>query len=149
MQWPGQRPVPLRRRASLLQVVGTDVHRVPFGHISIAILGHVGDHLQAGLGRADIGAAAEVFLDQIVLHGALQAAHVSTLFLGHCYIERQQPGRGGVDGHRGVHLVQRDLVKQGAHITQMTDRHPNLAHFTACQGVIAVVTSLGRQIKGD
>ncbi len=66
-----------RRRACLLQVVGTDVHRVPFRQVLAGIGGDIGDHPQAGRGRADIGAARQVFLDDVVLHGALQRGDTS------------------------------------------------------------------------
>ena len=74
---------------------------------------------RTGFGRADIGAARQVFLDDVVLHGALQGGDVGALFFGHGDIERQQPGRGGVDRHRGVHLFQRDIREQRAHVAQM------------------------------
>ena len=37
-------------RAGLLQVVGTHVHRVPFGQVFARVGGHIGDHAQEGSG---------------------------------------------------------------------------------------------------
>ena len=99
----------LRRRAGLLQMVGTHVHRVPFRQVLAGIGGDVGDHPQRRFRRADIGAAREVFLDEVVLHRALELGDIRALFLGHRDIEREQPGGGRVDRHRGVHLLERDL----------------------------------------
>ncbi len=48
----------LGRRPGLLQVVGADVHRVPFRQVRLRVGRDVGDHPQRGLGRADVGAAA-------------------------------------------------------------------------------------------
>ncbi len=132
----------LGRGSCLLQVVGTDVHRVPFWHVRIAILGHIRDHFQRGFGRADIGATAQVFLDQVVLDCALQGRDIGTLFFGHSDIKRQQPWRCRIDGHRGVHLIQRDVLKQRAHIAQMGHWNANLANLTARQHMIAVISRL-------
>ncbi len=78
----------------------------------------------------------------------MQLGDIGALFLGHGDIERQQPGRRGVDRHRGVHLLQRDLVEQRAHVAQMADRHADLADLAARQNVIAVIAGLRGQIEG-
>src|SRR5262249_22412643 len=64
-------------------------------------------------------------------------------------IEREQPGGRRVDGHRGVHLAERDLVEERAHVAQVGDRHADLADLALGERVIAVVAGLGRQIEGD
>ena len=139
----------LRRRAGLLQVVGADVHRVPLRHRPVAVFGDVGDQLQARLRREDVGAAAEILLDDVVLHRALQLARVRALLLGDRDVERQQPGGGGVDRHRGVHRLERDAVEQRPHVADVADRHPDLADLAPRQRVVAVVAGLGRQVEGD
>ena len=139
----------LRRRAGLLQVVGTDVHRVPFRQVFARIGGHIRNHPQAGARRADIGAAREVFLDDVVLHRALQLGDIRALFLGHGDIERQQPRGRGVDRHGGVHLFERDVVKEHPHVAQMADRNADLADLALRQFVIAVIAGLGGQVEGD
>ena len=137
------------RRACFLQVVRTDVHRVPLGDVGVAIFGHIRDHLEARLGRAHICAARQIFLDQIILNRALQARHIRALFFGNRNIERQQPRRCRVDGHRCVHLFQRDLVKERSHIAQMRNRHADFAYFPARQNVVAVVPRLRWKIEGN
>ena len=131
-----------RRRACLLQVVGTRVHRVPFRDVGVAILGHVPDHLERRFRRADIRAARQIFLDQIVLDGALQLRHIRALFFGHGDVERQEPWGGRVDCHRRVHLFERDLVKQGAHVAQMRNRDADFANLAARKHMIAVISGL-------
>ena len=71
------------------------------------------------------------------------------LLVGDRDVEREQPRRGGVDGHRGVHLDDRDVVEQRAHVAEMGDRHADLADLAAREHVVAVVAGLGRQIEGD
>ena len=39
-------------------------------------------------------------------------------------IERQQDGRGAVDGETGADLVERDAVEQDLGVGQGVDRHP-------------------------
>ena len=74
---------------------------------------------------------------------------VDALLVGERDIERQQPGGGGVDGHRGVHLAERDAVEQRAHVAEMGDRHADLADLAAGERIVGVVAGLGRQVEGD
>jgi hypothetical protein len=103
----------------------------------------------AGFWRADISAAREVFLDDVVLHRALKGRDVGPLFLGHGYVEGQQPRGGSVDRHGRVHLIQRDLIEQCAHIAQMRHGDAHLAHFAAREFMVAVIAGLGGQVEGD
>ena len=139
----------LGRRAGLLQVVAADVHRVPLRHRAVAVLGDVGDELQRGLGREDVGAAGEVFLDDVVLDGALELGEVGALLLGGGDVEGEEPGGGGVDRHRGVHRLERDAVEEGAHVAEVGDGDADLADLAAGEGVVAVVAGLGGQVEGD
>ena len=139
----------LRRRPGLLQVVGADVHRVPLRDGAVAVLGDVGDQLQRRRRGEDVGAARQVFLDDVVLDGALQLRDVGALLFGGGDVERQQPGGGGVDRHRGVHRLERDAVEERAHVAEVADRHADLADLAAGERVVAVVAGLGRQVEGD
>ena len=91
----------------------------------------------------------EIFLDDVVLGGAGELRARDALLVGKRGIERQQPGGGGVDGHRRVHLAERDAVEQRAHVAKMRDRHADLADLAAGERMIRIVTGLGRQIEGD
>ena len=44
------------------------------------------------------------------------------VLLGDRHVEREQPGRRGVDRHRRVHLVERDAVEQRVHVPLVGDR---------------------------
>ena len=138
----------LGRRPRLLQVIGTHVHRVPFRQVLLRISGHIGDHAKRGLRRRDIGPAREVFLDDVVLHGALQGRDIRPLFLGHRDIKRQKPRGCGVNGHRGVHLLKRDILEQGAHVAQVADRDADLANLALREFVVRIIARLCGQIKG-
>ncbi len=111
----------------------------------------VGDQAHARAGREGVGAAAQVLLEDVVLGGALQLGLVRgwVLVLGGHDVERQQPGGGGVDRHRGVHLVQRDAVQQRAHVALVGDRDADLADLAARQHVVGVIARLGGEIEGD
>ena len=63
------------------------------------------DQPQRRLGREHVGAARQVFLDDVVLDGARELGPVRALLVGDRDVKRQQPRRRGIDGHRGVHLV--------------------------------------------
>ena len=71
------------------------------------------------------------------------------LLVGERDVEREQPGGGRVDGHRRVHLDERDAVEQRAHVAEMGDRHADLADFAFGERVVAVVAGLCRQVEGD
>jgi hypothetical protein len=64
-------------------------------------------------------------------------------------VEPQQPGGGGVDRHRRVHVVERYLVEQGLHVAAVSDRDADLADLAAGEDVIGVIAGLGRQVEGD
>ena len=139
----------LRRRTRLLQMVGADVHRVELRRLAIAPDNHVRDQPQARPRRKDVGPPGQVFLDQVVLGGALQDLGVRPLLFRQGHIERQQPGRRGIDGHGGVHPRQGDLVEQGPHVPQMADGHADLADLPPGEDMVGVVAGLGRQVEGD
>ena len=134
-------------RAGLLQVVRADIDRVPLGQVPVAIFSDITDQFQAWRGRKDIGAARKILLDDIVLHRAPERGNIRPLLLGYRDIKRELPGGGGVDGHRGVHPRQRNILKQAPHIAQVANRHANLANLAVRQNVIAVIAGLGGQIK--
>ena len=77
----------------------------------------------------------------------MQLVAGGALLVGERDVERQQPGGGGVDGHRGVHRGERYLLEQTAHVAEMTDRHADLAHLAAGEGMVTVVAGLRRQIE--
>ena len=133
--------------ARLLKVVGADVDRVPLGHVSDRVGDRVGDQAHAWSRRERVRAAAQVLLQDVVLGGALKLLLGDALLVGGDDVKRKQPCGRGVDRHRGVHLIQRDVVYQGAHVTQVRDRHPDLADLATSKLVIGVIAGLRGQIE--
>src|SRR4026209_1296844 len=74
---------------------------------------------------------------------------VGALLLVKRDIEREQPRRRRVDGHRGVHLGERNALEQALHVAKMGDRYADLADFTAGKRMVRIVAGLGRQVEGD
>ena len=138
-----------RRRPGFLQVVAADVHRVPQRDPLGAEGDHVDDQALRGLRREDVGAAAQVLLDDVVLGRAAEAAALDALVLGVRDVETEQPCGGRIDGHRRVHVADRYAVEELAHVAEMCDRHPYLADLAARMRVVGVVAGLGRQIERD
>ena len=130
-------------------MIGADVHRVPLRRLAGAEQDQVLGQPERGVGRKHIGAARQIFLDDVVLGRALKLAARRALFVGDRDIERHQPGRGRVDGHRGVHRRERNPVEQRAHVADMGDRDADLADLAAGERMVAVETGLGRQVEGD
>ncbi len=137
------------RRARLLEVIGADVDRVPLRDVLHRVGDRVGDQAHARAGRERVGAAAQILLEDVVLGGALKLLLRDAVLLGGDHVERQQPRRGGVDRHRGVHLIERDAVEQRGHVAPVRDRDADLAHLTASQFVVGVIAGLGRQVERD
>jgi hypothetical protein len=71
------------------------------------------------------------------------------VLLGDRLVQGEQPHRGGVDRHRRVHLVERDAVEEGAHVTDVRDGDADLADLTDGELVVGVVAGLRRQVEGD
>ena len=137
------------RRAGLLEMVGADVDRIPFRERVDAVGHHVADQPHGRARREDVGAAREVLLDDVVLGGALQELGIGALALGHRHVEREQPGRGGVDRHRGVHAVERKPCEELRHVVDLPDRDAHFSDLTARERVIGVIPGLGGEIEGD
>ena len=108
----------------------------------------VGDQPHRRPGRVDVGAPGHVLLQDVVLDGAAEQRRVDPVLLGHQLVEEQQDGRGGVDGHRGGDLVERQAGQQQAHVGQRVDGHPDLAHLALGPGMVGVVAHLGGQVEG-
>ena len=130
-------------------MVGADVHRIPLRRLAGAEEDEVLGQPERGVGREHIGAAGQIFLDDVVLGRALELGAARALLVGDRDVERHQPRRGRVDGHRRIHRVERDLIEQRPHVADMRDRHPDLADLAAGERMVAIETGLGRQVEGD
>jgi hypothetical protein len=116
-----------RSGAGLLQVIRADVDRVPLGDLVQGPRDEVGRQADRRLGRKDVRPAREVLLQDVVLRRAGQRVTRCALLVGGRYVERQEPDGGRVDGHRRVHLPERDAVEDLLHVAEMADRDPYLA----------------------
>ncbi|GBF27925.1 hypothetical protein MnTg02_02985 [bacterium MnTg02] len=138
-----------RRRACFLQMIGANVDRIPFRQLFISELDHVGDQPHGRVRWKSVGAAGEIFLDDVVLDRPCQRLAVHALLIGNGDIERQKPRRRGVDGHRRIHLLKRDAFEKRPHVPEVRDRNTDLANFAARQRMVGIITGLRRQIEGD
>ena len=138
-----------RRGSRLLQMIGAHVGRVPLRHGAAGEQDGVLDQPQRRFGWKHVGAAREIFLDDVVLDRARQLGTIRPLLVGSGDVKREQPCGRRVDGHGGVHLLERDARQQRAHVTQMRHRHTDLADFAAREFVVGVVAGLCRQIERD
>ena len=138
-----------RRGSGLLQVIGADIGRVPFRHLAAGVDDGVLDQPERRRRREHISPAREIFLQDVVLHCAGELIARDALLVGKGDIEREQPGGRCIDGHRGVHLAERDALEQRPHIAEMRDRHADLADLAAGEDVVGIVTGLGWQIECD
>ena len=135
-------------RARLADVVAADADAVPAGQLVPAERQDVGAQAHRRAGRIDVRPAGDVLLQDVVLDRARQALAGDAPLVGHRHVQRQQGGGGGVDGHGGRHLVQRQAVQQPAHVVQGGDGHAGAAHLARGQRVIRVAPHLGGQIEG-
>src|SRR5262249_37120593 len=127
-----------RRRAGLADVIAADADGVPARHLGGAVAEEIGDDAHRRRGGIDVGAAGDVFLEDVVLHRAREPAEVRALLTGDGDVERQQYRGGGVDGHRGGDLVQRNTVEECAHILDAGDGDTYLADFPFGERVVGV-----------
>jgi hypothetical protein len=126
-----------RRRPRLLQVVAADVGRIPFRHMLDRVVDRIGDQAHRRTRRIDVGAAREIFLDDVVLGGAAQFGRIDPSPLRQADVQRQEPRRRGIDGHRGVHLIERDLVEQLIHVLDDEIGTPTLPTSPRARGLSA------------
>ena len=89
-------------------MIGADVHRVPFRRLARRKQDQILGQPQRRAGREHVGAARQIFLDDVVLRRALQAGARRALFVGDGDIERHQPAARRVDRHRRVHRRERE-----------------------------------------
>ena len=82
-----------------------------------------------------------------VVPGSTRRVDAGVLGVGD--VEAEQPRRGGVDGHRRVHRLERDAVQELGHVAEVGDRHADLADLAGRLGRVGVVAGLGGQVEGD
>ena len=108
------------------------------------------DHQAHGrLGRVDVFLLRDVFLEDVVLQRAGNLLPVRALFFGDGQIHRPDDRGGGIDGHRGGDVGERNLVEEHFHVRQGADGHAAFADFAFGERMVGVVAHQRGQIEGD
>ncbi len=74
-------------------------------------------------GRKHVCAARQIILEDVVFAWCPAGRARGALFVGYRDVERHQPWRRRVDGHRGVHRVERQSLEERSHVAQMSNRN--------------------------
>ena len=130
-------------------MIAADRNRIPLRHLAFAERHDVGDDAQRRARRIDVGAARDIFLQDVVLHRPREGAGRNSLSPRDGHVERQQNDGGRVDRHRRRDAVERDAVKQRGHILDGVDRDAHAPHFPSGERVVRVVADLRRQVERD
>ena len=138
-----------RGRARLADVIAADRDRVPVRELALAEGEDVGDDPERRARRIDVGAARDVFLEDVVLDRPRQPRQAHTLPPRDRDVQRQQDDRSRVDRHRRRDAIERNAVEQRRHVVDRVDRDADPPHFALRERVVRVVAHLGRQIEGD
>ena len=138
-----------RCRAGLLEVVRAHVDRVPLRDVTHGVTDQVDGQTPRRLRPEDVGAAAQVLLDDVVLRRPGERVEGDALLVGERHVHAEEPHRRRVDRHRRVHLVERDAVEQDPHLAEVRDGDADLADLALGEDVVRVVAGLGREVEGD
>ena len=88
-------------------------------------------------------------LEDVVLQRAGEPLAWDTVLLGDDDQQREQHGRGAVDRHRRRQLVERQSVKEQAHVGERIDGDTTAAELALRPWVVVVVTHERRHVEGD
>jgi hypothetical protein len=136
-------------RAGFADVIAGDGDGVPFGEMVAAPGENVGDDAHGGADGIDVGAASDVFLEDVVLDGAGNFGEVGALFFGDGDVEGEEDGGGGVDGHGGGDFFEGDAVEKSFHVFEGIDGDADFADFAEGERMVGVEADLGGEIEGD
>ena len=114
-----------------------------------AVLEDVGNQTHGVAWRVDVRAAGDVFLEDVVLQGAVQLARRYPLLLGGRDVESEEDGSGGVDRHGDANLVEGDAIEEDLHVRKARDGDACASDFTGGERMIGVVSGLGRKVECD
>ena len=136
-------------RTSFADVVAGDGDGVPLGQIIAAPGEDVGDDAHSGADGIDVGAAGDVFLEDVVLYGAGNFGEVGTLFFGNGDVEAEKDCGGGVDGHGSGNFFERNAIEKSFHVFERIDSDADFADFAESERVVGVHADLRGKIEGD
>ena len=138
-----------RCRAGLTDVVSANRDRVPLRQFALAVGHHVGDDPERGTRWIDVGAASDVFLQDVVLHGSRESRERDALPPRHANVEGEEDDGRRVDRHRGRDPPQRNLVEERRHVLNGINRHTDFANLSGRKGMVRVVADLSGEVEGD
>ena len=130
-------------------MVAGDGDRVPARQRVRGVGDEVGRESHRGARRIDVCAASDVLLEDVVLRRAADALRRHALLLGDRDVEREQDGRGRVDGHRRRHVGEWDTGEEMLHVLDARDGDADLADLADDSRVIRVVAHLRREVERD
>ena len=131
----------------LLHVVATDRDGVELGHVLAGVLDDVTNDAHAGLWWVNIGITHHELFQNVVLNGTAELVLAHALLFRRHHIACQHGQHCAVHRHRHTNLVQRNTVEQDFHVFYTVNGHTRLAHVTRYTRVVAVVTTVGGQVK--
>ena len=129
-------------RAGFADVIAGDGDGIPLGEIVAAPGENVGDDAHGGTDGINVGAASDVFLENVVLHGAGKFCEIGALFFGDGDVEAEEDGGGGVDGHGGGDFFERDIIEESFHVFERIDGYADFADFAESERVVGVHADL-------
>src|SRR5260370_15772250 len=109
---------------------------------------NVGDDTHGGAHGIDVGATGDVFLEDIVLHGAGKFLQAGALPFRNGYVEAEEDGGGGVDGHGSGNFFERDGVEKSFHVFEGVDGDADFADFAEGERMVGVHANLRGEIEG-
>ena len=109
----------------------------------------IGDEAHRGAGREDVGAAGDVFLEDVVLDRAAELGGIGALFLGDDLVHQEEERGGGVDRHRGGDRRLVDAVEEAAHVVEGADGDADAADLAEGAGIVGIDAELGGEVEGD
>src|SRR6267143_5152708 len=135
--------------AGFADVIAGDGDGVPLGKIVAAPRENIGDDAHRGAHRIDVRAAGDVFLQNVVLHGAGKFLQAGALPFRNCHIETEQDCGGGVDGHGRGDFFQGDAVEERLHVFEEVNGNADFTDFAEGQRMVGIHAYLRGQIESD
>src|SRR3984957_4328491 len=137
------------RGTGFADVVARNRNRIPVGKLLAAPRKNIGDDAHGRAKRIDVSAASDVLLENVVLDSAGETLKICALLFGDCDVEGEKNRGGGIDGHRGGDVLERDAVEERLHVFEGVDGDADFADFTLRERVVGIHADLGGEIEGD
>ena len=116
-------------RSRFLHVIAGNRNRIELRHMGRGIFEDVRDNPHGVSGRIDIGVAHHEFFQNVILNSTGKFFRWHSLLFASHNEERQNGQHRTIHGHRHGHLVQRNAIKQGAHVIDGINGHTRHAHI--------------------